>query len=314
VTFNGALDVGNSVNGAELKVTNGLDLERDGHAGQSDQRKWYGGIGFAGTQTLGGNGTVVFGDNGNGYDALFLVYNGTTLTIGSGITVHGQIGFLGYNGGAWGAAQDISIVNQGIISADGNGGTITINALPFVNSGIVAATVGTMTLSGSVNLTSGTLEFGLSSTSSFGKINISGNFNFGGTVSAILLGDFVPVPTNSFSVLSYGYGSYTGAFANTELPSNIIWQTNYSPTTFTLTVSGVRPVIKPIVNQSEPFLLQFTGSTNNIYTVLASTNLAIPLSNWATLGNASLLSNTLYQFIDTNSTNFPERFYMLRSP
>jgi hypothetical protein len=150
-------------------------------------------------------------------------------------------------------------------------------------------------------LAGGVLEFGLSSASQFGKISISGNANLGGTVSAILLGGFVPVPTNSFSVLTYG--SYTGAFANTELPSNILWQTNYGPTTFTLTVSGARPVLTPIVNKSAQFLLQFTGSTNNIYTVLASTNLALSFSNWTTLGNASLLSNTLYQFIDSNSMN-----------
>jgi hypothetical protein len=252
----------------------------------------------------------MFGNNGN--NALWLFYNGTALTIGPGIAVGGKTGFLGYNGGAWGAAQNVSVINQGTISANVNGGTITVDAQPFVNSGILEATTGTAALAGTFNLASGTLEFGLSSTSSFGKINISGSASLGGTVSAVLLGGFVPVPTNSFPVLTYG--SYTEGFTNTELPSSVVWQTNYSPTTFTLMVSGVRPVLKPIVNQSAQFLLQFTGSTNNTYTVLASTNLALPFSNWLTLGNASLLSNTLYQFIDTQSTNFPARFYMLRSP
>jgi hypothetical protein len=262
---------------------------------------------------LGGNGTVVFGNNGNyDYNALRLLYGDTTLTIGPGITVRGQRGAIGDATDYGGSVANVGVVNQGTIQADVSGGTITINAQPFSNQGTLAATLGTVSLSGTYALASGTLEFGLSTTNSFGKISFSGNVPLGGTMSAILLGGFLPTSSNSFPVLIYG--SYTGAFANTELPLGVLWQTNYGPTIFSLTVTGVRPVLKPIVNSSAEFLLQFTGSTNNIYSVLASTNLTLPLSNWATLGTASLLSNSLYQFIDAKSTNFPARFYMLRSP
>ncbi len=232
------------------------------------------------------------------------------------MTVEGQNGTIGYSS-VYGGPENVSVVNQGVISADVSGGTIVVDAEPFQNNGTLAATLGTATLAGSFNLAGGTLEFGLSSTNSFGKIQISGSAALAGTVAATLLNGFMPAVSNSFPVLTYG--SFTGAFTNTELPSGFVWQTNYGPTTFTLTVSGttvsgISPVLKPILNPSGQFLLQFTGSTNAEYTVLASTNLAVPLSNWVSLGNASVLSNTLYQFIDTNSTNFPARFYILRSP
>jgi hypothetical protein len=316
VTMSGTLDVGNSVNAAGLTVTNGLVLNGtalEGNPTNSD----YGDITFAGSQTLGGTGTVVFGNQpSSAYNALRLADGGTTLTIGSGITVEGQNGTIGYSS-AYGGPQNVLVVNQGLISADVSGGTILVDAEPFDNNGTLAATLGTAALDGSFNLASGTLEFGLSNTNTFGKIQISGSAALAGTVAATLLNGFMPAVSNSFPVLTYG--SFTGAFTNTELPSGFVWQTNYGPTTFTLTVSGmtvsgISPVLKPILNPLGQLLLQFTGSTNAEYTVLASTNLAVPLSNWVTLGNASVLSNTLYQFIDTNSTNFPARFYMLRSP
>jgi len=135
-------------------------------------------------------------------------------------------------------------------------------------------------------------------------------------VSATLLGAFVPVLGSSFPVLTYG--SSAGVFTNIILPPTLDFETDYTSTKFTLTLLSLRPVLVPTIvvsgtpNQAREFMLQFTGSANTTYTVMASTNLAIPFSNWVALGTASLLSNNLYQFIDTQSTNFPSRFYRLR--
>ena len=63
VTVNGTLDVGNSVNGASLTVVNGLTLNGTMLVGNPGNG-WYGAVSFSGSQALGGNGTVVFG-NGN---------------------------------------------------------------------------------------------------------------------------------------------------------------------------------------------------------------------------------------------------------
>jgi hypothetical protein len=62
------------------------------------------------------------------------------------------------------------------------------------------------------------------------------------------------------------------------------------------------------------FALQFTGNANAGYSVLATTNVALPLADWTVLGSATSLPNNLFQYIDTKATNIPARFYLLRSP
>jgi hypothetical protein len=148
VVFSGLLDVGNSVNTATLLVTNGLVLNGRALVGNpsSGNGSW-GAIYFAGTQTLGGGGIIVFG-NGSCND-FTLTQAGTTLTIASGITVRGQSGALGYNS-CLGGQQSFAVVNQGTISADVAGGTITVNAQPFVNQGFAQSPAGTLNLSGTI--------------------------------------------------------------------------------------------------------------------------------------------------------------------
>lgn len=62
------------------------------------------------------------------------------------------------------------------------------------------------------------------------------------------------------------------------------------------------------------FQFNFTNATPISFTVLASTNVALPTSNWTVLGAATVLSPGVYQFTDTQATNFPRRFYQVRSP
>ena len=149
VTINGVLDVGNTYNAASLTVTNGLILNGTCYVGNPTNGS-YGAIGFAGSQTLGGNGTVVFGNYGQpSANELWLVNAGTTLTIGSGITVEGQNGTIGYS--SWfGGPQNVGVINQGTISANVSGGTIYVVAQPFTNQGLVESPLGTLNLSGTL--------------------------------------------------------------------------------------------------------------------------------------------------------------------
>jgi hypothetical protein len=60
---------------------------------------------------------------------------------------------------------------------------------------------------------------------------------------------------------------------------------------------------------------QFTGAASAAYTVLCSTNLALPLSSWTPAGAVTNLAPGQYQFTDpTAMTNQPRRFYLLRQP
>jgi hypothetical protein len=58
------------------------------------------------------------------------------------------------------------------------------------------------------------------------------------------------------------------------------------------------------------FQMQFIGASNLDYEVQASTD----LSNWMVLGNAASLTNGLYLYLDLDATNYPFRYYRVRSP
>jgi hypothetical protein len=62
------------------------------------------------------------------------------------------------------------------------------------------------------------------------------------------------------------------------------------------------------------FHLGFTNLNGLSFTVLATTNLGLPLSNWTALGVASETPPGQYQFTDLQATNSPQRFYRVRSP
>jgi hypothetical protein len=62
------------------------------------------------------------------------------------------------------------------------------------------------------------------------------------------------------------------------------------------------------------FQFGFTnGTPGATFTVLSSTNLTVPLTNWTVIGAASNISPGVLQFTDTHATNLT-RFYLIRSP
>ena len=60
----------------------------------------------------------------------------------------------------------------------------------------------------------------------------------------------------------------------------------------------------------------FTNYTDGSSTVLASTNVALPLNLWTNLGPAveSPIGSGQFQFTDTQATNYLRRFYRVRTP
>jgi hypothetical protein len=62
------------------------------------------------------------------------------------------------------------------------------------------------------------------------------------------------------------------------------------------------------------FQLVFTYAPGSTSTVLSSTNSALPLASWTTLGQATEISPGWYEFTDTQATNLLSRFYRVSSP
>ncbi len=207
--------------------------------------------------------------------------------------------------------------NFGAFRKTGNTGNTTLDsAITFNNSGTLDAESGTIYLNGTYDLTGGTLKFGLLSQSSYGAINLSSPTTLTGTVTAALEKGFIPVVGNSFVVLSYG--SKSGNFTSTLLPPGFLWTNNYTSSTYTITVvSNLAPGSVTNLNfklQSGQPLLQFHGSPGASYTVITSTNLLLPRTNWISLGQPTLQSGGLFQYLDTQPAVHPQQYYQIRSP
>ena len=136
VTLDGTLDLATN-NQANVTVTGGLTLNGTIDLGNNFWGTTRGQLRFVGAQTLGGSGSVLFGGNGNESDQITTATsNGDsgTLTIGSGITIHGKYGVIGNS--------SLPLINQGTIAADISGGQIVINGTNWTNSGTLHASNG----------------------------------------------------------------------------------------------------------------------------------------------------------------------------
>jgi hypothetical protein len=256
VTVDGTLDVGNSVSGASLTVLDGLTLNGTMLVGNTSGNGYGWGVAsFAGSQALGGDGTVVFGNYG-AYNGLLEASGGATLVIGPGITVRGQTGWIGQS--PWGGSAGGSVASLGTISADVGGGVITIGGAGFsnggaleaknggviqptssatLNAGTITIDSGTMTFANGFTQTNGTLSFGLNSPTDFGQITFSGAATLGGTLAAHLGAGYAPALGDSFAVLNYG--NNTPGFTSLSLPPSNVWTNNEANGILTL-VAGVQ--------------------------------------------------------------------------
>jgi alpha-tubulin suppressor-like RCC1 family protein len=63
-----------------------------------------------------------------------------------------------------------------------------------------------------------------------------------------------------------------------------------------------------------PFHFTFTTRPADGFTVLASTNLSLPLSNWTVLGGLTEFPPGQFRFFDPEATSYNMRFYRVRSP
>jgi len=58
----------------------------------------------------------------------------------------------------------------------------------------------------------------------------------------------------------------------------------------------------------------FTNTPNSTFTVLASVNVSLPVTNWTVLGVVTETSPGQFQFTDLQATNQPQRYYRVRWP
>ena len=161
-------------------------------------------IRFDATQTLGGSGAIVFG--GTADDGTVVAGSGSTLTIGSGITIHGP------RGGSVGVLG--AVVNQGTISAEVSAREIAVTGSSVTNEGTIQAlnggrilfAIGQFTNTGDVTVGAGSNVRVLSGTylQTAGETSLAG-----GTLQAAT----VSIQGGALS----GFGTVSGSLINAAL-------------------------------------------------------------------------------------------------
>jgi hypothetical protein len=89
--------------------------------------------------------------------------------------------------------------------------------------------------------------------------------------------------------------------------------------TFTITVTAPVTPPPPVISSAAmlsngAFQLTFTNTNNIAFSVLASTDISLPVTNWTLLGASTNLGGGLHGFTDAQATNHASRFYFLRFP
>ena len=172
VTLNGNMDLASAT--GNNRVLGGMVL--NGTVGINSNSA----LAFQGTQSLTGNGFLLFGNTGSS-NQLAIDGSGTALTIGSGIVVHGENGTVGAQ--RFVASGSTSLINNGRISADVAGGTITIAQATVTNNGTLEArNGGRLLLSSDVAGTAnGQILAGAGSTVLQNGVTLSGIINTSGS-------------------------------------------------------------------------------------------------------------------------------------
>ena len=122
--------------------------------------------------------------------------------------------------------------------------------------------------------------------------------------------------SNIVSTLTLNNLSAAAAGKYTVVASNYWGSITSSPAILNLTSTSVPPpVINPqLVAGGNSFQISFSNDPGASFTVLRSTNVGLPLSNWTVVGTATEISPGEYQFSDPGAQTNVQRYYRIRWP
>ena len=206
-------------------------------------------------------------------------------------------------GAYWGGE---SFRNEGVLRKSGGGGTTTFAPI-LINLGAVEVLSGTLRFGGSFDFGGGMLRFGLNSSNSIGRMNVTGVANLGGGVAATLLNGYLPTVGARFDVMTFGStnGTFTD-YSGLDVGSGRVFTPLLSSTKLTLEAASTSFVVVPptIVNQPVAQTGNHSGSATFQVVVAGSPELSYL---WMRNGNPvawatnSILTLTNLQFTDAGN-------------
>ena len=220
----------------------------------------------ASTSFLNGFSANNYSFSGGSYTLAAGTYNlGGTTTVASSATVTASGATINAAGGTINVSGTFSVlggsVTVGTLNVLAGGaltgtGTITGNVNNSAGTVLPGASPGILTINGNyVQGPSGVLGIDIGGTTAgtqYDQLIVSGNASLGGTLSASLIGGFVPPPGSTYTFIQAG--GVSGTFSTINQPAGALFNPFYGPTTFEFIAVGggsaVPAPIEPSFNQS----------------------------------------------------------------
>jgi fibronectin-binding autotransporter adhesin len=200
----------------------------------------------------------------------------------------------------------------GIIS-----GPVTIDAGNTLQPGIISLdSVGTLTISNSLTLQPGsmtTLELDATVPASSAVVGMS-SITYGGSLNVNLING-TPAAGQTYQL--FGAKSYSGGFelgiSLPSLNSGLVWNTNNLYVNGTISVVPQTGMINtPVLSGTNLILTGSSGIPYGTFSVLASTNLALPFSAWTVLSSGnSYDGNGNFDITNAVNPNLPQEFFII---
>jgi hypothetical protein len=113
-------------------------------------------------------------------------------------------------------------------------------------------------------------------------------------------------------------GGYSGSFSNLVLPSlapSLTWRNDLAVDGSITVVALPSPGFSTVSLSGTNLILAGTnGAPNAAYAVLTATNVALPLSNWASLLTNQFDASGGFTLTNAIDAGIPQRFFQLRTP
>ena len=238
------------------------------------------------------------------------VYSGPTIVTGGGFQVDAPV------------SNTTVTVSGGTLAGTGPfGGPIVIGSGGRLSPGGTAAfvsAIGRMTCSNSLTLQAGSqcyLEVNLTTKTNDAVVGLT-SLTYGGTLIITNVGALAF--TNGTIVKLFDAASYIPGAVTIVPPApapGLMWDASHLAVDGTLhVVTSVSPLLtSPMRLTDGNVSFGINGTVGQGYTVRASTDIALPFSNWTILQSGSIPA-VPYIFSDLTATNFNSRFYRISSP
>jgi fibronectin-binding autotransporter adhesin len=275
---------------------------------RSDNVTFGGAISGTGSLAQSGSGSVTLTGNASSFSGSLMVSNGTLVVNGTNAATSSVEVFPG-----------ATLGGSGVISSSQG---IQVDAGGTLAAGASSSSIGTLTVPQLLLYGNVAIKLNKSLAQSNDVVNVTGslgNLGTGNTLTVTNLGPDLKVG-DKFTVFNQAllYGdtmTVTGAGAtwqnNLAVDGSItaLTVTTYGPGTFT----SIPSIGSFSLNQANVVITGSNGQAGDAYYLRASTDMALPLSQWTTVATNVLSANGNFTFIGTNVVvpNSPHQFYIL---